>query len=97
MKVGEGGITGDPSRPMGERGLRWLGRGRREQRALLPVGTGVGRIYERTSQRSPLVPLPTYDKGEGGGGRGWGQCLRGLGRGVAAVQVKRATGDRGTR
>ena len=58
----EGGITGDPSPPMGQRGLRWWGRGRREHRALLPVGKGVGRIYDRGCQ-APYVPPPTYDKG----------------------------------
>ena len=61
MGEGEGGITGDPSPPMGQRGLRWWGRGRREHRALLPVGKGVGRIYDRGWQ-APFVPPPTYDK-----------------------------------
>ena len=61
MGEGEGGITGDPSPPMGQRGLRWWGRGRREHRALLPVGKGVGRIYDRGCQ-APFVPPPTYDK-----------------------------------
>ena len=48
MGEGEGGITGDPSPPMGQRGLRWWGRGGRDCTVSPPVGDGVGEICERT-------------------------------------------------
>ena len=48
MGEGEGGITGDPSPPMGQRGLRWWGRGGRDCTVAPPVGDGVKEICERT-------------------------------------------------
>ena len=48
MGEGEGGITGDPPPPMGQRGLRWWGRGGRDCTVSPPVGDGVGEICERT-------------------------------------------------
>ena len=69
---GRGGITVDPSLPMGQRGLRWWAMGERWR--LSPVGDFVGRIHERTSPRSPLVPPPTYI--EGGDNSGRGRCWR---------------------
>ena len=71
---GRGGITGDPSLPMGQRGLRWWAMGERWRPAISPVGDFVGRIHERTSPRSPLVPPPTYIEGGDNGGRG--RCRR---------------------
>ena len=67
----EGGGVTDPSLPMGQRGWRRLERG--EMRSLSPpVGDFVGGIHERTSQRSPLVPPPTSNKGGDRSRRGWG-------------------------
>jgi hypothetical protein len=67
---GRGGDTRDPSLPMGQRGLRWWERGERCRVSPL-VGYFVGRIHERTSLWSPLVPPPTYVKGGDNSGRGW--------------------------
>ena len=69
---GRGGITVDPSLPMGQRGWRWWAMG--ERCRVSPVGDFVGRIHERTSPRSPLVPPPTYIEGGDNGGRG--RCRR---------------------
>ena len=63
-----GGITVDPSLPMGQRGVQWWERG---ERISPPVGGFVGRILEGTSQWSPLVPPPTYIEGGDNSGRGW--------------------------
>ena len=69
---GKGGVTGDPSRPMGQRGLRWWAMGERWRPAISPlVGNFVGGIHERASPWSPLVPPPTYIEGGNKGGRGW--------------------------
>ena len=68
---GRGGITVDPSRPMGQRGLRWWAMGERWRPAISPVGDFVGGIHERASPWSPLVPPPTYIEGGNKGGRGW--------------------------
>ena len=65
-----GGITVDPSLPMGQRGLRWWGKGERCRGSPL-VGDFVGRIHERTSLWSPLVPPPTYIEGGDNSGQGW--------------------------
>ena len=90
---GRGGITVDPSLPMGQRGLRWWAMGERWRPAISPVGDFVGRIHERTSPRSPLVPPPTYIEGGDNGGRG--RCGR---RGVerrrgGLVEGPRSSGD----
>ena len=69
---GSGGITVDPSLPMGQRGWRWWAMG--ERCRVSPVGDFVGRIHERTSHRSPLVPPPTYI--EGGDNSGRERCRR---------------------
>jgi hypothetical protein len=53
------GITGDPSLPMGRRGLRWWEMGGRAPKVSPPVGRFVGRIYERITQRCPFVLPPT--------------------------------------
>ncbi len=46
MGGGRGGVTVDPSRPMGQRGgVRWWGRGGRTPP---PVGNGVGRAFNRS-------------------------------------------------
>ena len=75
---GRGGITVDPSLPMGQRGWRWWAM--RERCIVSPVGDFVGRIHERTSQWSPLVPPPTYIEGRDNSGRGWWRrCVQGPG------------------
>ena len=61
-------ITGDPSRPMGQRGLRGVGKRGGDFTVFPPVGIFVERIYGGTSQRSPLVPLSTYIGGWNRGG-----------------------------
>ena len=66
---GRGGVTLDPSLPMGQRGWRWWAMGERFK--VSPVGDFVGRIHERTSPWSPLVPPPTSNKGGDISGRGW--------------------------
>jgi hypothetical protein len=66
--VGGGGVTVDPSRPMGQRGLRGVGKRGRDFTVFPPVGIFVERIYGGTSQRSPLVPLSTYIGGWNRGG-----------------------------
>ena len=66
---GRGGITVDPSLPMGQRGWRWWAMG--ERCRVSPVGDFVGRIHERTSPWSPLVPPPTYIEGGDNSGQGW--------------------------
>ena len=76
-RLGGGGVTFDPSRPMGQRGWWWWEMGGRVSTVSPPVGIVVGGIYERTSQRSPLVPLPTYIGGWDRSGRG-GRCVRGV-------------------
>jgi hypothetical protein len=76
-RLGGGGVTFDPSRPMGQRGWRWWEMGGRVSTVSPPVGIFVGGIYERTSQRSPLVPLPTYIGGWDESGRG-GRWVRGV-------------------
>ena len=68
---GGGGITVDPSLPMGRRGLRWWDIGGRGSKISPPVGSFVGRIHEGTSPWSPLVPPPTYIEGGDNSGRGW--------------------------
>ena len=63
-----GGVTVDPSRPMGRRGLRWWGKwGRDSTVSSPPVGIFVGRMYERTLH-CPLVTPATYIRGWDGGG-----------------------------
>jgi hypothetical protein len=74
--VGEG-VTVDPSCPMGQRGLRWVGKWGRDFTVSPPVGTFVERIYGGTSQRSPLVSPSTYIGGGDRGGR-WGRWRRQL-------------------
>ena len=69
MGEGEGGMTWDPSLPMGQRGVRWWERGERSKVSPL-VGNFVGGIHERASPWSPLVPPPTYIEGGNNGGRG---------------------------
>ena len=63
-----GGVTVDPSRPMGRRGLQGVGKRGRDFTVFPPVGLFVERIYGGTSQRSPLVPLSTYIGGWNRGG-----------------------------
>ena len=63
-----GGVTVDPSRPMGQRGLRGVGKRGRDFTVFPPVGIFVERIYGGTSQRSPLVPLSTSIGGWNRGG-----------------------------
>jgi hypothetical protein len=63
-----GGVTVDPSRPMGRRGLRWWGKWGRDSTVSTPlVGIIVGRMHERTLH-CPLVPPPTYIRGLDVGG-----------------------------
>ncbi len=69
-----GGVGGGeylrPFAPHGLEGISVVGNGG-AGRVSPPVGRFVGRIYERTSQRSPLVPRPTYKWGWYQGRRGW--------------------------
>ena len=74
-RLGGGGVTFDPSRPMGQRGWRWWEMGGRVSTVSPPVGICVGGIYER--MQSPLVPLPTYKGGWDRSGRG-GRWERGV-------------------
>ena len=59
-----GGVTVDPSRPMGQRVLRWVGKWGRDSTVSPPVGFFVERMYGRFL----LVPPSTYIVGLDRGG-----------------------------
>ena len=93
MGEGKGGITWDPSLPMGRRGLRWWGRGGRDRRISPPVGDIVRRGCGRMTKSCPLAAPPTYKRGWYQGGRG----RSGWRRQGSRVRGASAVGDRRVR